>query len=156
DQAVLLDATGSNTFAGNVTVGKNGTLDIGAPRISLGETAGVANGLVLSGDQLAAAGDLGNLVLRSYTSIDLYGKANVGGASLAGLTLRSGGLAGYPASGADSATNSATISAGSVTIDNAIGGTFSATPTGSGTLVVNAKQITVGAGEQHIQGFGSV
>src|SRR5262249_22257565 len=39
---------------------------------------------------------------------------------------------------------------------NAIGGTFSATPTGSGTLVVNAKQITVGAGEQHIQGFGSV
>src|SRR5262249_55759526 len=76
-----------------------------------------------------------------------------GGGSLANLTLRSGGLAGYAVGNA----NSATISADTVRIDNAIGGAFSGSPSGVGNLLVNARQITVGAGDnQKIQGFGSV
>src|SRR5262249_31078345 len=150
DKAVLLDATATNTLAGSVSGGTGGTLDLGAPRISLGETPNGTSGLVLSGDQLTALGSAGNLVLRSYTSIDLYGTANIGGGSLANLILRSGGLAGYAVDNA----NGATISADTVRIDNAISGAFSGSPSGVGNLLVNARQITVGAGDnQKIQGF---
>jgi filamentous hemagglutinin family protein len=150
DQAVLLDSTGTSTLAGSVSVGAGGTLDIGGPRVSLGQVPAGVTGLALNPDQLAAASGAANLVLRSYSSIDLYGNATIGGDSLSSLTLRSGGLGGYGG-------GTVTITADTIQVDNRVGGIFSGTPTGSTALNLSSRRFVLGDGAgQVLQGFGSV
>jgi hypothetical protein len=165
DQAVLLDSTGSSTLAGLVSVGTGGTLDLGGPRISLGQVPGGTSGLVLNPDQLAAASGASNLVLRSYSSIDFYGDTTIGHQAsitlggpapsspmISNLTLRSGGLGGHSVGGAGTAT----ISADTIQLDNRVGGVFAGAPTGTGTLNLNARNFVFGDGAATVSGFTNV
>ena len=69
--SVLLDATGDMQFAGNVAL-PNGSLNVSANRISLGDDIGAVGGLVFSNAQLAQL-QAAELRLSSRDAIDFYG-----------------------------------------------------------------------------------
>lgn len=89
--SMILDATHSMTNNGALlrigSTSAPGDLAIGASRISLGAVpANVADpGLILNNQQLADLGELNTLDLRSYSSIDVYGGAQLSARTNLGL-----------------------------------------------------------------------
>jgi filamentous hemagglutinin family protein len=149
--AVTFDATKKTDFKGRLALAEAGALAIGAKRISVG-TSSPGEGITFSNDDLAKLGDPKALRLTSYTTIDLYGAAQLGTASLSELTLQAAGIAGY-----DNAGKTATVRADSVRLTNSAGASFApAGPTGSGTLAIEAGKVEFGAGSFATQGFGAV
>lgn len=149
--AVTFDATKKTDFKGTLTLAEQGALAISARRISVG-TASASEGIIFSNSDLAGLGNPNALRLTSYTTIDLYGAAQIGTASLAELTLQAAGIAGYGSAG-----QIATVSAGTVRMNNPAGTALpKVTPTGSGTLAIDAGKVEFGAGSFATQGYSAV
>ena len=68
--AIAIDSTGTPLMAG---LTESDTVAIGARQIALGAVPQGSTALALGNAQLAALGSARNFVLRSYSSIDLYG-----------------------------------------------------------------------------------
>lgn len=144
--SMILDATRSMTNSGTWrigTVSTPGDLAIGAPRISLGAVPAnaVDSGLVLSSQQLADLGDLNTLDLRSYSSIDIYGGAQLSARS--NLGLEAGQIRGI-----DNTGSAAAIHAGQdlrFSNPNGIVATPESSAATTGTLVISAgRDLTLG------------
>ncbi|MBI4697315.1 MAG: filamentous hemagglutinin family protein [Gammaproteobacteria bacterium] len=92
--AVLLDASLDTLLDGTLAM-TGGSLNLAAPRLSLGATAGVTEGLALSTALLAGL-DVDQLVLTSRRGIDVYGALDL---AFKRLVLAAPGLAGYADAG---------------------------------------------------------
>ncbi len=158
-RSVILDATLSNRFGGTLELDPGGALALGANRISAGDTADVVTGLAFSNTQLAALGNPTDLLLRSYSTLDLFGAALVGNADLGSLVIESAGIGGYQNSGL-----TARIEAQSVTLRNPRAITFSNAPalaggavpvTGNGALQVAGRTVNLGDGTVEVKGFNN-
>ncbi len=157
--ALLLDATRSTRSAGQLSAGgangSGGSVSLAASSITLGETASAAPGslagLVLSNSDLAAYAQLDNLTLRAYGVIELMGTTTLGGNAAAQLTLDTPSLVSRPVNG----STQAQIHADQVSWLNR-STTQAASSGGSGSLDIQATQITLGAGDKSTQGFGTV
>jgi len=95
DGAILLDATRDSTLDGNLMLASGGALALSAGRVSLGDADRVSQGLVLSSAQLGVLARLGELTLRSYSTVDFFGAVSVGSPSLETLSLDAAGIGGY-------------------------------------------------------------
>jgi len=162
--AVTLDATGESddatrqsSFAGIFGKTADGkdivkALALGASHINLGEVPEGTDGLTLNTARLAELGAIDTLRLKSYTSIDLYGKVGAGD-TLKTLELQAGGIAGVANAG-----QIASLAANNITLSNPDGIDFDAvkpTVLGSGTLKLAATNtLTLGAGDFKVAGFG--
>jgi hypothetical protein len=125
----------------------NGSLSLAAAHISLGETAGVSGGLVLSNDDLARL-NARDLRLTSRGTIDIYGAIDLG---LDHLELDSAGLAGYANSGKQVSINAETLM-----LANRAGTEFTAAPDGHGALDLTAREVSLGEGNFAVRGFDNV
>ncbi len=147
DRSIILDASFDVDFNGNIEM-NDGSLQLGANKVSLGETAAVSDGLVLSKDNLASI-NLDELVLTSRSTIDLYGEFDF---SATNLVLRSAGIQGF-----DNAGKTATLrSEETLTLSNINNESFVDTATGSGSLSIFADIINVDAGDLSITGFNNI
>lgn len=154
DKSMVLDATRDNDSQAALELGEGGSLAVGASRINLGQPGGVREGLKLSARQLAGLSGLGELALRSYSTVDIHGAASIGNEALKNLSIEAAGLGGY-----DSASGqTVTLRAQTVSFANPNGGVFSAPATsdgntpspGQGSLRVDAQQVILGDGKQRI------
>lgn len=113
-------------------------LTLGAPRLALGAAPSALNALNLSGKLLDQLNLVGNLTLRSYSSIDFFktasgGDLTVGGTALKSLVLDAGTLQGHDGV-------SVNVQAGQVTLSNTSNATAVATRDSGdvGTLTIQA------------------
>jgi hypothetical protein len=153
-RSVILDATRSNSYRGTLGLVGEGALALGANRITIdGRPAGapaVTGGLVFSNDQLAALGSPADLLLRSYSTLDLLGDAVLGTDGLSTLTIEAAGIGGYAGDG------TSVIRAKQIELGNRQAIDFSAAPAlpgGTGTLELLADALALGAGDFSIRGF---
>ncbi len=144
-RSVLLDASSDTRALGTISLGQGGELSVGAGRISLGEVGQVADGLILNNDQLAGLTGLRSLNLRSYSSIDFWGTAQLAGRA---VTLDAAALLGL-----DNAGKAATVTADQLRFQNSNASLDLSTTGGTGALVVSADQLVLGAGAKTIRGF---
>lgn len=150
-KSVILDATNTNTLSGSVGMVSGGSLSIGAPKISFGETT-KADGLLLNSSRLSALGSPSILLFNSYSTLDFYGAVTMGDASSDKLSMRSSGINGY-----DNAGNRVTLTAKTVDFGNAGALSFiSSGSLGTGKIVVNAKEIISGSNTFKTAGFSEV
>ncbi|WP_428827807.1 filamentous hemagglutinin family protein [Azonexus sp. IMCC34842] len=149
-QALIFDATHSNTQSSTFALGKlqadgsrsGGYLSIGAGRINVvADGSTPAEGLTFGNDDFARFAKADQLRLASYSTLDLYGDAMLGSASLNELVLAAAGIAGH---GGESAR--ASIVAKQIVFENPSSDStvFTTTGLGGGTLDVSAEQITFG------------
>ena len=141
--AMMLDATAENVLAGELAA-NGGSVALGAKRISLGEIAQGATGLLLGQDQLAAI-QASDLILNSGTDISFYGNVDLNAKN---MTLRSGGLLGFANAG-----KTATVTADNLFIENTANAYTNLQGYGSGSLNVKAQNLTLGQGEYQLGGF---
>ncbi|MBI3433123.1 MAG: filamentous hemagglutinin family protein [Hydrogenophilales bacterium] len=168
--AIAIDSTGTPVMAG---VTESDSLAIGARQIALGAVPQGSTALALGNAQLAALGSARNFVLRSYSSIDLYGNVSLGQTGTGSFTFDSAGLVGHDVNGASAPV---ALSAGTITLENLSGSALAANAPGTGTLTLNAdklvladsnkngagftvagfNQVNVDAGEVSLQGSGTL
>ncbi|MFM8443413.1 MAG: filamentous hemagglutinin family protein, partial [Methylococcus sp.] len=141
--ALMLDATASNQLDGAVEI-KEGSLALGAGRISLGDGDASASGLKLTGAQLRKL-EPSELTLSSASDISLYGDVKI---SARKLTLHGGGLLGFASAG-----QSALLEGENIRIDNRNGATTPRQGEGLGTLSVSGKSVVLGEGQYRLGGF---
>lgn len=153
-KSVILDATLDNRTLGQVQLPQSGgALTLGAARIALAENGVAVNpgGLTFDQTRLAALGNPASLVLRSYSTLDLYGDVTLGGSGLESLKIEAAGIGGFGAPG-----STAHLVADVVAFANPDGidaaTAFSGT-TGAGTLDVQAKTVKLGPGDFTLRGF---
>lgn len=160
--AVELDATQTNTFNGTLTLTEKGSLSLGAGLISFGETASVTEGLVFSPEQFAALNTVGNITLRSYSTVDFWGDVNLGGVDGSGnpllstLFVEAGGINGYANAGKTASINVGEFSftnPGNVVASNVVNGGGTGA---QGALVVTAQDVMLGEGDKTLSGFDHV
>lgn len=157
--SIALDATKDTRFAGTLKVG-GGSLSLGASRINLGNVDSGVAGLTLNTAQLGDLTNLNELVLRSYSTVDLYGAAILGTStkdvpSLNAVTIAAAGLRGFNNDGMTAA-----ITAGSITLGNPGDAHSSGVANGTGTLNLQAVgapghggELMMGAGAFALDGF---
>lgn len=153
-KSVILDATLDNRTLGDVILPENGgALTLGATRISLAEKGKVVktSGLVFDQDRLKDLGNPAHLIMRSYSTLDLYGNVKLGGTGLASLGIEAAGIAGYGAAG-----ESALLQADRVSFANPDGikaATAFTGTTGQSDLAVQARDVELGKGDFTLRGF---
>jgi filamentous hemagglutinin family protein len=152
-RSITLDASKDVVVDGDL-ITDNGSLSLGAARISLGETDGVTGGLVLSNEDLARL-NARDLILHSRGSIDLYGEIGTGQSGAKSLdvdhlALDAAGIAGYRNAG-----KAVSVRADTIALSNSAGVSFADTPDGSGSLKLAAREVTLGEGEFAVRGFGA-
>ena len=156
-KSVILDATLDNRTLGQVELpASGGALTLGATRISLVENgAAVAtSGLVFNQDRLADLGNPAQLLLRSYSTLDIYGNVDLGSSALESLAIEAAGITGIGAAG-----QTATLQADTVRFanpDNIDAATAFAATSGAGDLSVQARNVELGEGNFTLRGFDSV
>jgi len=131
-RSLIFDATRTNTLDGNVVLGTrqsdgsraaDGAIAIGAGRLNVvGDGSTPADGLTLDNAFLARFATADQLRLASYSTLDLYGNAVLGAASLKDLVIAAGGIAGHGDAG-----SVATIAAQHVSFTNPKSGAAFAT-----------------------------
>ncbi|VVC83085.1 filamentous haemagglutinin family protein [Sideroxydans sp. CL21] len=153
--AVLLDSSNATTI-GNKAVLKGQALSVAAQGIDVGTNPNpAATSLALTPTLLAQMQNFQDIALHSYTDINFYGAAALGGSvqgkySISNLVLNAGNLNSIGNAG------NTTIDASTVTLINNNGSSTASTPGGSGTLNINANQIILADGSKGIQGFDTV
>ena len=154
--SLQLDATRTLQSQGRFAVADGGAVSLASSKVSLGETATMADigdGLVLSNADLAGLAKLDRLTIKGYKGIDLFGSATLGAATMGQLTLDSNALRG---SAVGTAPPAAQIAAREVRLVNT-GSTVAAdVPAATGALAIDAQRIVVGAGAKKIGGYASV
>lgn len=149
-RALIFDATKLTNLDGTVLLGNvgadgnrsGGYLSIGAGRINVvADGSTPAEGLTFGNDDFARFATADQLRLASYSTLDLYGDAMLGSASLNELVLAAAGIAGHGGTGASASIVAKQIVFENPSSDSAI---YTTTGLGSGTLDVSAEQITFG------------
>jgi filamentous hemagglutinin family protein len=162
--SLLLDATGTTSVRGKLSLPDGGAVSLAANRISLGPDP-ATSGLVIDASQLDQLGRLGSLTLHSYSSIDLYGSTSFGGSDFKSLTLDAATIVGHNVpDAATSATcaNSSCLQASTLTLQNTTlqadgsSAQIAATPGATGNLIFSADTLQIGAGNKSIGGFKAV
>ncbi|HKU16664.1 MAG TPA: filamentous hemagglutinin family protein [Steroidobacteraceae bacterium] len=140
--SVTADASLDTLSFGRLDV-RDGSLSLGASRISFGDPSGPVSGLVLDDAQLSTLG-LRELVLNSRSSFDFHGASTLRASE---LVLNGGGLV------AAGAATQAAIQADRVTLTNrnSIAAPVAA---GDGSLTIAAGEILLGEGAVGLAGFG--
>jgi len=147
DRSMILDASKDTRSHGQIVM-NGGSFNLGASRISLGDTAGVTQGLALSNAALAQL-KVDELVLTSRSSVDLLGNVDL---SFQNLAIEAGGLAGK-----NNTSAAASIHAGgSITLSNPGQVAFNETLPQNGSLALSADRIHLGQGDFAIQGYSGV
>lgn len=151
--AIVLDATSDTTVAAGARL-VTPSLEVASSRIGFGNAPAGTGGLVLDNAALARLGDARQLILRSYSTIDLYGTVTVGAMSaddkpLLGNLVLDGMLI-------RRAAGDATIEAGTITLRNTSGLAAVADPNAANTLTVAADTIIIGDGANHLRGYRAV
>lgn len=150
---VTLDATRDNRFDGVLGFAGNGGLELSAGRISLGDVVSVSEGLAFDHAALAGFSSLDSLLMRSYSSIDVYGNVAFGDDNL-DVTLDAGGLAGH--AGVNGA-QAVSITARELAFHNT-----SAAPalaglgTSAGQFVAHTGNVSMGPGRFAVAGYDQV
>ncbi len=148
DGSMLFFATADTQIDGNILM-NGGSINIGSGLISLGDVPATVNtGLVFSNADLAAL-TVDELILTSGSSIDFYSDINL---SFTDVELRAAALR-----GADSTTNNVTINAANtLELNSPVNSLAALASTGTGSLDLNAAQLTLGQGAMAIVGFDQV
>jgi len=163
-QAIAIDATKDNAFAGQLAFVKEGAavsgeLSAGGSRINFGSPAQALDGLTFNQAELDRLQNLDSLALTSYSTFDFHGNVAVGGVDRDGqpliknLTLQGAGLAGFAEAG-----QSASLRARNLTLANTAGVAYappSGQTLGSGSLEVLAQTLTLGEGQKTVSGFSN-
>lgn len=148
DRSMIIDASYDTQSHGQIVM-NGGSLNLGASRINLGDTAGVTpQGLTLSNDALAQV-KVDELVLTSRSSVDLYGNVDL---NFQNLAVEASGLASKNNTNAAAAINAS----GRITLSNPGKVALSETLPQGGSLALAADQIHLGQGDFAIQGYSSV
>ena len=150
-KSVTYDATLETRSQGQTILSGNGEMLVGASRISVGDTTGVTDGLIFSNAQLAQLGNPESLRLKSYSTLDLYGNAEIGTAGMKQLVIEAGGIGGYANAG-----KTATLTAADVILvnsDNRSDTGSSNHSYGNGALQIQAGNTTFGSGPFSVKGF---
>lgn len=149
--SITLDASLDTRFAGALQAGQ-GSLLLGANRVSLGAVAGVTEGLLLPGELLAGLAAR-ELVLTSRTSIDLYGNLTLPGgqgSTLAELVLDAAALRGLAGARVE-------VLAGEITLRHGGAAGLSTGSPGAGTLALRAsRRLGLEAGDYAAEGFSTL
>lgn len=145
--SIAIDSTGTPHMAGVV---ESDTLAIGARQIALGAVPQNSTALALGNAQLAALSSARNFVLRSYSSIDLYGNVSLGQTGTGSFTFDSAGLVGHDVNGTGAPV---ALSAGTVTLENLSGTALAANAPGTGMLTLNADKLVLADSSKNSAGF---
>lgn len=146
-RSLNVDATGNVALGGRdgglsqlELTRADGVVELAASTLAAGAVPPGTDGLTLGAAELAAVAEANRLTLRSYTTLDLYGSATVGSASLQELVIDAAGIV------SRDAASTQRIAAGRVTLKNAAGSVAAAAPTeGAGSLLeVRADEIVFG------------
>lgn len=158
-KSLVFDATNVNALDGTVllgarsadgTRGSGGAITIGAKRINVvADDSTPDDGLTLDNSNLNRFATADQIRLTSYSTVDLYGNAELGTSTLKELVIAAAGIAGH-----GDADNAATISARKVVLENPNfasakyeAGTVDGQDDpvlGSGNLTVAAESIEIG------------
>jgi filamentous hemagglutinin len=155
---IILDATRENLFEGQLSFSKpEAGLTLGASRISFGDAPQDTPGLVFGSGDLGVFGAARALDLKSYSSIDFYGTLVLGELDAAGepltrsLRLSSGGLRGL-----GSASDTVTLRAANLVLENPDALAAPASASGSGVLALETNRFVAGKGDKALSGFKTV
>ena len=145
--SIIADATFDTRIDGALdfaSANGRGALAIGASAIGFGDAPDGTPGVLLTQSRLDALGGLSALRLKSYGTVDTYGAATFGSASLASLGIDAAGLAGFAADGVDPSLSltAGTVSLGNLDAVNADARLATANPAG-GVLAITAGTITL-------------
>ncbi len=143
-ESMILDASQDVNFAGNIVM-QEGSLQLGAPVISLGDAQNVTEGVVLTEDNLSNI-NVDELILNSRNSINLYSDFDF---SVSDLVLQTAGIFGV-----NSQTQTTLTATDTLRLTNV----NSQLPTnllanGQGDLVLNANQVELAQGDIEIDGY---
>lgn len=157
--AVILDSTYGTRIDPTTQIFAD-TLELGSGQISIapgglpGQLAGsvVEPHLVLAGDLLRSAGQVKDLTLRSYRTVDVYGAGEIGSMELASLRISAAGVRGF-----DQGAGTVVFRAGRISLDNAVGAALLPAPgTVSGALQLDAGTVRLGEGAFTVAGYRSL
>ena len=145
--SMILDASQDVDFSGDIVM-QEGSLQLGAPVISLGDAQNVTEGVVLTEDNLSNI-NVDELILNSRNSINLYGDFDF---SVSDLVLQTAGIFGV-----NSQTQTILTATDTLRLTNV----NSQLPTnllanGQGDLVLNANQVELAQGDIEIGGYGQL
>ncbi len=141
--SLVLDGSQNVSFAGNIALGEGANVTLGANRILIGEVPVGTNGLQVSDQTLTQLGDVANLTLNSYSTVDTYGNVAFGNDKL-NLTVNAAGIAGHLAAGEASAPASQTVTFNTktFTLKNTVDANYAGVTDPSGrTLQINAEAV---------------
>ena len=118
-----------------------GTVTFSGSRLGFGDVPAGMTGLSLSESSLAELGDAGTIVLRSYSTVDLFGATDVGSSALGELLIDAAGVVSHAEDG-----QTQTIRAKTITLKNsgALATTDAASVAGT-TLALEAQTIALDA-----------
>lgn len=146
ETSMILDASLNSTMAGSLVM-EDGSLNLGASRISLGDVTGTPGGLVLDATDLNSL-HVNELVLTSRSSVDIHGDFNQ---SFNHLVIDAAALNGYQGSG-----ENVILQADSVRLGNAGNASSDTTPDGVGNLTMQAGKLELATGNIALRGFNTV
>ena len=148
DKAITLDASSDTRLMGDLLFSKeNGSLNLGASQISIGDVADSTSGLVFTATDLTEL-NANELVLTSRSSVGFFGDLDL---SFNNLVIQAASLDGNQA-----INQNLILRAETVGLLNTSNETSASTPMGNGALQVFAENIVFGEGDSLIRGFDSV
>ncbi|MDM7948578.1 filamentous haemagglutinin family protein [Hydrogenophaga sp.] len=156
-KSIVLDATQNFGFVGQSEIRNDGLLSVGASRVSLGADSAPVGGVNFTQAELDNLGQLDELTLTSYSTVDLHGNVRVGSTdgsgqnTLKSLSVQAAGLAGV-----DNAGSTATLQADRVQLSNPQAVTAATASGGAGVLNVVTRQLVLGEGNKTLSGFDRI
>lgn len=154
--SVLFDATAVQSFDDGLSL-QASNLNLSAAVVNLGFVPAGTSGLNLSAGLLNTFSTAHNLTITSLGGIDVYGTAAIGRLGTGGaptldrLTLVGPGISGFGA-----ASDSLTVTAGHVTLDNSAGASIANPGSGAGALAINTLATSIDDGNIAIAGSVSL
>lgn len=150
---VTLDATRDNRFDGVLRFTGNGALELSAGRISMGDVDSISEGLAFDHAALAGFSSLDSLLMRSYSSIDMYGDV-IFGSEYLDVTFDAGGLAGHAGINGAQAVS---ITARELAFRNTSAApALAGVGASAGQFVAHTSNVTVGPGSFAVAGYDQV
>jgi len=150
DPTAVLNANAVNLDSGQINI------ELTTPAIAPSSQGLVLSGLALNNLQAVAR----DLSLLSYSSIDIYGSGQIGGAAVSGqfpvasLSLHAAEIRGFSANGGG---GDVSINAQNVTLDNSAGGaSLGATIASGGSLSINASTIHLGTNQLNVDQYADL
>ena len=154
--SVTLDSTAGTSLDATAHI-HAGRLALGSGQITIALNDAVtlppAPGLLLTGPLLSSLQHTESLSLLSYSTLDTYGSGRIALAGNSTLALHAGQIRGFETGGGD-----VTFAAGKILLDNSAGSAAGANSAQSlsGSLVLSAGTITLGANATQISQFAKV